>query len=173
MSVRFLPLLAALVLALPTLAQDADVMRAGPLDNGKMWLFENPPVEYLAETYDLRPDDAWFERARLAALRLPGCSASFVSRDGLVATNHHCVRGSIVGVAQPGETLLDDGFFARSLGEERPVDGLYVDQLVAITDVTDRGERRARCRPDRCRARRRPARRSPKPSRRRWRRRTA
>ncbi len=135
---RRLFFLAAFVLASPTLAQDADVMRAGPLDNGKMWLFENPPVEYLAETYDLRPDAAWFERARLAALRLPGCSASFVSRDGLVATNHHCVRGSVVSVGRSGETLLDDGFFARSLDEERPVEGLYVDQLVQITDVTDR-----------------------------------
>ncbi|MEM1042320.1 MAG: S46 family peptidase [Bacteroidota bacterium] len=137
MPTRFLPL-AALLLALPAFAQDADVMRAGPLDNGKMWLFENPPVDYLAETYGLRPDEAWFERARLSALRLPGCSASFVSRDGLVATNHHCVRGAIVDVTREGETLVQDGFFARSLGDERRVEGLYVDQLVAITDVTDR-----------------------------------
>ena len=113
-------------------------MRAGPLDNGKMWLFENPPVDYLAETYDFRPDEAWFERARLAALRLPNCSASFVSSDGLVATNHHCVRGAIVDVAQPGEMLLEDGFFARSLDEERRVPGLYVDQLIQIDDVTER-----------------------------------
>ena len=113
-------------------------MRAGPLDNGKMWLFETPPIDYLAETYDFRPDEAWFERARLAALRLPNCSASFVSSDGLVATNHHCVRGAIVDVAQPGEMLLEDGFFARSLDEERRVPGLYVDQLIQIDDVTDR-----------------------------------
>ncbi len=135
---RLLALLFAVLLAAPASAQDADVMRAGPLDNGKMWLFENPPVDYLAETYGLRPDAAWFERARLAALRLPGCSASFVSRDGLVATNHHCVRGSVVDVTLPGEMLLDEGFFARSLSEERRVPGLYVDQLVEITDVTDR-----------------------------------
>jgi hypothetical protein len=134
-------LCALLVFAAPAaLAQEADVMRAGPLDNGKMWLFENPPVDYLAETYDFRPDAAWFERARLAALRLPGCSASFVSSDGLIATNHHCVRGSIVDVTRPGERLADEGFFARSLDEERAIPGLYVDQLVAITDVTDRIE---------------------------------
>ena len=85
-------------------------MQAGPLDNGKMWLFENPPVDYLAETYDFRPDEAWFERARLAALRLPNCSASFVSTDGLIATNHHCARGAIVDVTRPGESLVEDGF---------------------------------------------------------------
>ena len=122
----------------PVAAQDADVMRAGPLDNGKMWLFENPPVEYLAETYGLRPDADWFERARLAALRLPGCSASFVSADGLIVTNHHCVRGAIVDVTREGENLVEDGFAARSVDEERNVPGLYVDQLVAIEDVTER-----------------------------------
>jgi hypothetical protein len=135
----FLPLAPA-ALAPAALAQDADVMRAGPLDSGKMWLFENPPVEYLAETYDLRPDDAWFDRARLAALRLPNCSAAFVSADGLIATNHHCVRGAIVDVTEPGESLVDDGFFARSLDAERRAPGLYVDQLVRIDDVTARVE---------------------------------
>ena len=134
-------LCAVLVFVAPAaLAQEADVMRAGPLDNGKMWLFENPPVDYLAETYDFRPDAAWFERARLAALRMPGCSASFVSSDGLIATNHHCARSAIVDVSGPGERLADVGFFAQSLAEERAVPGLYVDQLVEITDVTERVE---------------------------------
>ncbi len=138
---RFCLLCALLVVLAPVaFGQEEDVMRAGPLDNGKMWLFENPPVEYLAETYDFRPDEAWFERARLAALRLPGCSASFVSADGLIATNHHCARGAIVDVTRPGENFLDNGFTARTLDEERRAPGLYVDQLVGITDVTDRIE---------------------------------
>jgi hypothetical protein len=127
-------------LAPSAVGQDAGVMRAGPLDNGKMWLFENPPVDYLAETYDFRPDEAWFERARLAALRLPNCSASFVSSDGLIATNHHCARGAIVDVTREGEDLVGEGFTARALDEERPVPGLYVDQLVRIDDVTERIE---------------------------------
>jgi hypothetical protein len=137
-------LLAALALALlwtaQAVAQD-DPYRAGPLDSGKMWLFEQPPVAYLAEAYDFRPDEAWFERARLAALRLPNCSASFVSAHGLVATNHHCVRNAIVAVQRDGERLLEEGFFAADLAGERRVDGLYLDQLVAIADVTDRVER--------------------------------
>ena len=138
---KFLALAVLLVMFAPVVSsQEDDVMRAGPLDNGKMWLFEDPPVDYLAETYDFRPDAAWFERARLAALRLPGCSASFVSTDGLIATNHHCVRGSVVNVTRPGERLADDGFFARSLEEERAIPGLYVDQLVGIADVTDQVE---------------------------------
>ena len=139
---RRLSLLALVLLAAPVFAQsgtpfDPDTVRAYPLDNGKMWLFEDPPTEYLAETYGFEPDAEWFERARLAALRLPNCSASFVSPHGLVATNHHCVQGNVVAVSESGEGLLDAGFSARSRAEERRVPGLYVDQLVEIVDATD------------------------------------
>ena len=137
---RLAALLFLLVLAAPTaLAQPAtglDTVRAQPLDGGKMWLFEDPPTEYLASRYNFRPDAAWFEKARLASLRMPGCSASFVSPHGLVATNHHCGQSSVIGVDRGGEGLLDAGFYARSLDEERPVAGMYMDQMVAIDDVT-------------------------------------
>ena len=66
---------------------DLDTIQAGPFDQGKMWTFEAPPVNYFAETYGFRPDAAWFEKARLGALRIPSCSASFVSPNGLVMTN--------------------------------------------------------------------------------------
>ena len=138
MRLRLAPLL--LLLAAPALAQsgfDPDTVRAAPLDGGKMWLFEDPPTEYLQETYDFTPDAAWFERARLGTLRMPGCTASFVSAQGLVATNHHCVQGSVVSVDRGGEGLLDGGFIARSRSDERRIDDMYVDQLVAFDDVTD------------------------------------
>ena len=115
----------------------ADETRAGRYDNGKMWTFEYPPVDYLAETYDFHPEAAWFENARLSVLRIPGCSASFVSSNGLVVTNHHCIRSRVSQVSQPGENLLDNGFYARSLDEERRIPGYYADQLIAIEDVTD------------------------------------
>src|SRR5690606_2328412 len=70
-------------------------------------------------------------------LRMPGCSASLVSPHGLVATNHHCAQGSVIKVSGEGEGLLDAGFYARAMGEERRVPDLYMDQLVAIEDVTD------------------------------------
>lgn len=143
---RPLALLLLFVLAAPlAVAQTAglagadlrvDTVRAQPLDGGKMWLFEDPPTEYLRQTYGFAPDAAWYERARLAALRMPGCSASFVSPGGLMATNHHCGQGHVVEVDRGGENLLDNGFYARSQAEERRVPGLYVDQLVAIADVT-------------------------------------
>jgi hypothetical protein len=125
----------------PALQQAAqaveDPARAGRFDDGKMWTFEYPPIDYFAETYDFRPDSVWFAAARLGALRIPGCTASFVSPYGLIMTNHHCARGAITQVSRSGERLLDEGFYASSLSEERPVDGFYADQLVAIEDVTD------------------------------------
>ena len=129
-----------LLITLPlTLAaqQPADTIRAGRYDNGKMWTFEYPPDRYFTETYGFAADSTWFSRARLSALRIPGCSASFVSPHGLVVTNHHCSREGIVAVTRPGETLLDSGFVAHSLAEERRMPDFFADQLLAVQDVTD------------------------------------
>jgi hypothetical protein len=112
-------------------------LEAGRFDNGKMWTFEYPPLEYFAETYGFSPDSAWFVNARLGSLRLPNCTASFVSPAGLVLTNHHCARESVSQVSKEGETLLDDGFYAPTLGDERPVEDLFIDQLMTIVDVTE------------------------------------
>jgi hypothetical protein len=116
---------------------DLDTVRAGPFDQGKMWTFDAPPVEYFANEYGLRLDDAWFEKARLGALRIPSCSASLVSPNGLVLTNHHCAREYLSQVTRDGEALLDDGFVATDLADERPVEDFEADQLVDIVDVTD------------------------------------
>jgi hypothetical protein len=122
----------------PMTAQvDLDAVRAGRFDYGKMWTFEYAPQAYFTDTYGFQADDAWFERARLAALRIPGCSASFVSAYGLMATNHHCVRGRVAAVSGPGEMLLDSGFYATSLEDERRIPGYYADQLIAVEDVSD------------------------------------
>jgi hypothetical protein len=104
-----------------------------------MWTFENPPLTYFENRYGFEPDTAWFNKARLGALRFGGnCSASFVSPNGLIMTNHHCGRESISEVSRPGEELLDTGFYAQNVEAERRVPELYVEQLVAIDDVTQR-----------------------------------
>lgn len=115
-----------------------DTVTAGRFDAGKMWTFDNPPLDYFDEAYGFRPDETWFERARLGALRFSTyCSASFVSPSGLVMTNHHCGRESVTDVTLAGEDLLENGFYAPSLEEERKVTDLYVDQLISIEDATD------------------------------------
>ena len=118
----------------------ADTVEAGRFDNGKMWTFDAPPVNYFEQAYDVTPDSAWFQQARLGALRIPGCTASFSSAHGLMLTNHHCARDHITAVSEPDEQLLQNGFYAASLSEERAVPALYADQLIAIEDVTTRVE---------------------------------
>ncbi len=115
-----------------------DTVRARRFDQGKMWTFDSPPKAYFREAYGLDARDRWFKKARLGALRFgEGCSASFVSPNGLVMTNHHCGREHITSVSRPGEALLDDGFYAETTEAERRADDLHVDQLIRIEDVTE------------------------------------
>jgi len=115
-----------------------DTVKAGKFDNGKMWTFDFPPNEYFENEYNFNPGDEWYNNVRLAALRFANyCSASFVSADGLIMTNHHCARMTVTQVTREDEDLHEDGFIAGTLEDERPVPGLYVDQLVLIEDVTD------------------------------------
>ncbi|MFN7587592.1 MAG: S46 family peptidase [Planctomycetota bacterium] len=118
-----------LVAAAPALAQDE-------LGLGKMWTFERPPLAYLEREYGVRPDEAWWNRMRLASLRFGrGCSASFVSPQGLILTNHHCARDAVAQV-QGERDWVRDGFVAAELAEEVKLPGLTVQQLVAMRDVT-------------------------------------
>jgi len=114
----------------------ADTVEARRFDNGKMWTFEAPPAEYFRAAYDIEADSSWFRQARLGALRIPGCTASFASAHGLMLTNHHCARGHITDVSRDGENLLQNGFYASMLSEERRAPGMHADQLIDIRDVT-------------------------------------
>jgi len=55
-----------------------------------------------------------------AIVSLGGCSASFVSPQGLVVTNHHCVFGMLQFNSTPERDLITDGFLARSFEHELP-----------------------------------------------------
>ncbi len=118
-------------------AVETPIVKAGKFDGGRMWTFDDPPVQYFEETYGFRPDDGWLEHARLGSLRFATwCSASFVSRDGLVMTNHHCARTSEEKVQKEGEKLLENGFYAFRQEDERRVPDLFVEQLIEIRDIT-------------------------------------
>lgn len=72
-----------------------------------------------------------------AVISLGGCTASFVSPDGLVVTNHHCGYGAIQYNSTPERDLLTNGFVAKDFADELPGEPnarVYVTE--EITDVT-------------------------------------
>lgn len=69
-----------------------------------------------------------------AIVSLGGCSASFVSPQGLVVTNHHCIYNSVAVNSTPERDLLANGFLARTFAEELPAapgSRVYVTEEVA------------------------------------------
>jgi len=74
-----------------------------------------------------------------AIVSLGGCSASFVSPDGLVVTNHHCGYGAVQRNSTPEKNYIVDGFLAKTRAEELPGGP---NSLVYVTEkvenVTDR-----------------------------------
>jgi len=78
-----------------------------------------------------------------AIVSLGGCTASFVSDQGLVASNHHCVYGSVQYNSSAKNNLLKNGFLAKSLSEElaaTPGSRIYVtEEITNVTSLVNNG----------------------------------
>src|SRR3954469_18511038 len=105
---------------------------------GTMWTFDAPPLEYWRTTYNFSPDKTWLDHVRQSDVRIPGCSASFVSANGLVMTNHHCGRSCTASASPTDTNYVQMGFAARSMADEKKCQGMWADRLESIQDVTTR-----------------------------------
>jgi len=103
---------------------------------GGMWTFDNFPSKTVGTKYGFTPSQDWLDHVRLSSLRIPGCSASFISPQGLVMTNHHCVVACVEQLSTPQQNLEEKGYAAKTLAEERKCPDFELDQLVEIRAVT-------------------------------------
>ena len=123
-------LLAGLLLVSVVLTQSLQA------DEG-MWTFDNFPSKTVATKYGFSPTQAWLDHVRLSSLRIAGgCSASFISPQGLVMTNHHCVIECVEALSSEQHNFSEDGFVAKTVAEEKKCPAFELDQLVEIRDVT-------------------------------------
>ena len=102
-----------------------------------MWTFDDFPSKTVGTKYGFTPSQDWLDHVRLSSLRIAGgCSASFISPEGLVMTNHHCVVGCVEQISTPEQNLEENGYSAKTPAEEKKCPDFELDQLVEIRDVS-------------------------------------
>jgi hypothetical protein len=112
---------------------------AGAVAGEGMWTPDNLPKAQIQARYGFTPDAAWTGHAQRAALRLAGgCSGSFVSPNGLVLTNHHCVNSCVQQLSTAERDFIKSGFFAKEQKDEIKCPEIELNRLDTITDVSAR-----------------------------------
>ena len=101
-----------------------------------MWTFQNFPSSAVKQKYGVDITPQWLDRIRTSTIRLSGCTASFVSPEGLILTNHHCAAGCLADNSTEQKDILADGFYAESREKEVRCQTQVADVLVALDDVT-------------------------------------
>jgi hypothetical protein len=82
---------------------------AAVADEG-MWTFDNFPRAAVQQKLGVDIGQPWLDRVRVSTVRLSNCTASFISKDGLMLTNHHCAAQCLSEISSPGQDRLNDGF---------------------------------------------------------------
>lgn len=102
-----------------------------------MWLFNALPLDHLKSKYGIEPDEQWTEHLMKSSVRFNvGGSASFVSSNGLVLTNHHVGSDTLAKLSTAENNYLKDGFLAKTIDEELKAPDLELNQLINVKDVT-------------------------------------
>ena len=104
-----------------------------------MWLFNDSPRKLLEDKYGFEPTDDWLEHLQKSSVRFNnGGSGSFVSANGLILSNHHVGADALQKFSDEQHNYLKDGFYAKTLEEEKQCLDLELNVLMSIEDVTAR-----------------------------------
>lgn len=114
------------------------VISAPVFSDGGMWTFHDFPAALVKREHGVDITPAWLDRVRTATIRLSNCTASFVSPDGLILTNHHCSEACLDDHSTPTRNLVRDGFLARSRAEELKCGTQIADVLMEMENITDK-----------------------------------
>jgi uncharacterized protein (TIGR03382 family) len=87
------------------------------------------------QLWDAKGDEATGGLMR-AAVNFGGCSAAFISPEGLIATNHHCAYGALQSNSTPEHDYIENGFLAKTKADELEAKGKTIRVLRKVTDVT-------------------------------------
>ena len=102
-----------------------------------MWTLDNPPLKAMRRDIGWAPNAQWLDKAMRSSARFAGgCSGSFVSKNGLVLTNHHCVATCVEQLSSKEQDYLKAGFLARQTTDEKQCPAMEINRLEKITDVT-------------------------------------
>jgi hypothetical protein len=101
-----------------------------------MWTFDNFPASAVEKTYGTAVTPEWLDHVRLSTIRLTNCTASFVSPEGLILTNHHCAESCLAELSSKDLSLLDRGYSAAKRTDERRCSTQLADVLVGMENVT-------------------------------------
>lgn len=102
-----------------------------------MWLFNDLPIKHLQEKHGFTPTAEWSEHVMKSCVRFNvGGSASFISSNGLVLTNHHVGSDTLFKLSNEENDYYNDGFLAKSFEQELKAPDLELNQLLNIKDVT-------------------------------------
>jgi hypothetical protein len=104
-------------------------------DSG-MWTFQEFPHAVLKSEHGVDVSSAWLDRVRSATIRLSNCTASFVSAQGLILTNHHCAEACLDENSNAQKNLLSEGFLARSREKELKCSTQIADVLMETENIT-------------------------------------
>ena len=101
-----------------------------------MWLFSSPPAQEVKTKYGFELTPKFLEHLQKSSIRFSnGGSASFVSSNGLIMTNHHIAESSLNKLSTPEKNLLENGFYAATLEEELKCPELELRVLLKIADL--------------------------------------